>query len=74
MQRVFDWYEEYLNEDEIEEIIQDEAFYEDDAWQCNEDYHGNVLFGWQEHRLQEIQIELAQEDEENLIYQTMEYL
>lgn len=50
-------------------------FNEYDAWQRNEDYQGNELFGWQiEHRLQELQIELAQEDEENLVYQTWEYL
>lgn len=68
-----DWYEQYQSEDYIEELFQDETLYEDDAWQSNEDYHGNVTIGWQ-HKLQELRIELAQEDEENLIYQTLEYL
>lgn len=69
-------YDEYLSEDEVKDLFRDEAYDEYDTWQCNEDYQGNELFGRQilEHRLQELQIELAQEDEENLIYQTLAYL
>ena len=74
MPNVFeDRYERYQSEDEIEELFRDEALYEDDAWQCNEDYQGKVSIGWQG-KLQELRIELAKEDEENLIYQTLEYL